>query len=112
MTTFDPHLSHEEIARRYPLVMKDTGRFDARAVRDALLARGGPDEAGFVRHAYRPFDNRWLYWESETKLLREKSPRYPLHVFEENLWLSAAQHLRRGADEPQACLRNILLLVI
>ena len=90
-------------ARRYPLVMKDTGRFDARAVRDALLARGGPDEAGFVRHAYRPFDNRWLYWESETKLLREKSPRYPLHVFEENLWLSAAQHLRRGADEPQAC---------
>ncbi len=100
---FDPALSHEEIARRYPPVMKDTGRFDARAVRDALLSRGGPNEEGFVRHAYRPFDNRWLYWEAETKLLREKSPHYPPHVFKGNLWISSAQHLRRGAKEPQAC---------
>ena len=38
-------------------------------------------------HAYRPFDNRWLYWEAETKLLREKSPRYRRHVFEGNMWL-------------------------
>ena len=105
---FNADLSHEEIARRYPRVMKDTGRFDARAVRDTLLARGGPNESGFVLHAYRPFDNRWLYWEAETKLLREKSPRYPLHVSEGNLWLSAAQHLRRGAGEPQACFTEHL----
>ena len=25
------------------------------------------------------------------------------HVFEGNLWLSAAQHLRKGAEKPQAC---------
>ena len=60
---FDAGLSHEEIARRYPIVMKDTARFDAGAVRNALLRRGGPSETGFIRHAYRPFDNRWLYWE-------------------------------------------------
>ena len=42
---FDPDLSHEEIARRYPGVMKSTARFDARATRTALIARGGPDEA-------------------------------------------------------------------
>ena len=60
---FDPTLSHEEIARRYPAAMKTTARFNARAVRDTLLRRGGPDEAGFIRFAYRPFDNRWLYWE-------------------------------------------------
>ena len=105
---FDPNLSHEEIARRYPLVMKDTRRFNARGARDVLLARGGPNENGFVRHAYRPFDDRWLYWEVKTKLLREKSPRYPLHVFEGNLWFSAAQHLRRGEDEPQACFTKHL----
>ena len=105
---FNASLSHDEIARRYPVVMKDTARFDARAVRDVLLRRGGPRAAGFVRHAYRPFDDRWLYWEEETKLLREKSPHYPEHVFEENLWLSAAQHLRRGAEEPQACFTNNL----
>ena len=100
---FDAALGQDEIARRYPLVMKDTARFDARGVRDRLLRRGGPDARGFVRHAYRPFDDRWLYWEAETKLLREKSPHYPKHVFEGNLWLSSAQHLRRGAEEPQAC---------
>ena len=100
---FDPNLSHEEITRRYPGVMKTTARFDARAVRDVLLARGGPDEDGFVRFAYRPFDNRWLYWEGETKLLDEKRVDYRPHVFEGNLWLSAAQHLRKGAEEPQTC---------
>ena len=99
---FNPAVGHDEIARRYPRVMQDTARFEARNVRDTLLRRGGPDNAGFVQFAYRPFDNRWLYWESETKLLREKSPRYPQHVFEGNMWLSAAKHLRKGETEPQA----------
>ena len=100
---FDAALSHEEIAQRYPGVMKTTARFDARKVRDALLARGGPNEAGFVPYAYRPFDNRWLYWEAATKLLDEKRTGYMPHVFEGNMWLSAAQHLRKGAEEPQTC---------
>ena len=101
---FDPALSHEEIARRHPRVMKSTARFDARAVRDALLRRGGPDESGFVRFAYRPFDSRWLYWERDTKLLDEKRADYRPHVFEGNVWLSAGQHLRKGAGEPQSWL--------
>ena len=100
---FDAALNHDEIARRYPGVMRTTARFDARAVRDALLTRGGPNEAGFIRFAYRPFDNRWLYWEAETKLLDEKRADYKPHVFDGNLWLSAAQHLRKNAEEPQAC---------
>ena len=104
---FDTDLSHEEIARRYPGVMKTTARFDARAVRYALLSRGGPVEAGFVRFTYRPFDNRWLYWEADTKLLDEKRADYKPHVFEGNVWLSAAQHAPEGAKEPQACFTNI-----
>ena len=84
---FDPSLSHEEIERRYPSAMKSTARFDARAGRDALLARGGPVEDGFCRITYRPFDDRWLYWEAETKLLDEKRAEYRPHVAEGNLWL-------------------------
>ena len=98
---FNTSLRHEEIARRYPRVMTDTARFEARRVRDTLLTRGGPDEAGFVRYAYRPFDNRWLYWEAETKLLREKSPRYPRQVFEGNVGLVAQQKPRRDWSPPQ-----------
>ena len=93
---FDPALSHEEIARRYPRAMKSTARFDAPAVRDALLKRGGPNESGFVRFAYRPFDTRWLYWEKETKLLDEKRANYRPHVFGGNVWIEARE---RGAKE-------------
>ena len=42
-----------------------------------------------VRHAYRPFDTRWVYWESETRLLDEKRPDYKSYVVEGNLWLGA-----------------------
>ena len=97
---FDNDLSHEEIERRYPGVMKTTPRFDARKVRNALLTRGGPDEAGFVRLAYRPFDNRWLYWEAETKLLDEKRADYKSHVFEGNLWLVLQNKARPDLSPP------------
>ena len=86
---FDPDVPDDAIARRYSGVMKATARFDARAVRSTLLARGEPDEAGFVPFAYRPFDKRWVYWEGETKLLDEKRAGYKLHVFEGNLWLGS-----------------------
>ena len=103
---FNSALSHERIAQRYPAAMKTTARFDASTVRETLLKRGGPHEANFVRFAYRPFDNRWLYWEPDTKLLDEKRADYRPHVFGENMWLSAAQHLRKDAVEPQACFSH------
>ena len=108
---FNPDVSHEEIARRYSGAMKSSSGFvvrDARAVRNALLARGGPIDTGFVRHAYRPFDNRWLYWEPGHGLLGRPVPHYWPHVFDGNLWLSSAQHLRRGAEEPQTCFTKHL----
>ena len=103
---FDAQLDHEEIARRYPSSMHSSSGFalsDGRLVRERLLKRGGPRAAGFVRHAYRPFDNRWLYWETGQGLLGRPVPEYIPHVFEGNAWISAAQHLRRDASEPQTC---------
>ena len=103
---FNADLSHDEIARRHPAAMRNSSAFkvrDAREVRDAFLVRGGPNAAGFVRDTYRPFDNRWLYWEADRRLLTAPSPDYWPHLLEDNLWLSSAQHLRRGETEPQAC---------
>ena len=88
---FDARLSHEEIARRYPSVMKAKAGFEATVVRDELLKRGGPDEAGFVRFAYRPFDTRWLYWEKDGKLLDRQRGRYRPHVFAGNVWIEARE---------------------
>jgi predicted helicase len=105
---FDPSVTHEEIERRYPSAMKSTARFDAQAGREALLARGGPVEDGFCRITYRPFDNRWLYWEKDTKLLDEKRAEYRQHVDDEYLWFTASQHVRQDASEPQAVLTTHL----
>ena len=101
---FDSALSHEEIARRYPGAMKSSSGFvvrDARKVRDVLLARGGSIEDGFVRHAYRPFDTRWLYWEPGDGLLGRPVPEYKPHVFKGNLWLVTQQKPRREWSPPQ-----------
>ena len=88
---FDPDVSEEEIARRHPAALKTTAGFNARKVRDALLARGGPNEGGFVRFAYRPFDTRWLYWEADGSLLDRPRPGYRPHVFEGNLWIEVRE---------------------
>ena len=86
---FDPALSHDEIARRYPAVMKITAGFNARVIRDGLLERGGSDEACFFPFAYRPFDTRWIYWEADGGLLDRPRPDYQQHVFVGNLWLES-----------------------
>ncbi len=104
---FNPELSHEEVGRRYPRVMKQTARFDAYRARDTLLGRGGPDESAFVRFTYRPYDTRWLYWERDTKLVEERRADYRPQVFQGNMWMTGAQHLRQGATEPQAFFTRI-----
>ena len=101
---FNPDLSHEEIEQLHPVAMQNRARYNPRAVRDTLLGRGGPTEAGFIRYAYRPFDTRWLYWEADTKLLNEKRPDYRPHVFQGNIWLSAVPRVRKDVTEPQACI--------
>ena len=95
---FNPDLSHEEIARRYPVAMKNTSSvsLDARGVRDVRVARGTPDESAFVRCAFRPFDNRWLYLEADSGLVARPSPDYKPHVFQGNQWLGAS---KREIDE-------------
>ncbi len=98
---FDSSISHETIAHRYPVIMKTAAGFQSRVVRDALLKRGGPNKAGFIPFAYRPFDNRWLYWEADSGLLDRSRPDYRSHVFEGNLWMVTQQKPRREWSPPQ-----------
>ena len=72
------------------------------------VQRIGPDETGFVRYAYRPFDNRWLYWEANGGLLDRPRPDYKLHLFNGNVWLSAVPRLRRDATETQTTVTGHL----
>ena len=73
-----------------------------------MLSKGKPEKLEVLSYAYRPFDTRWLYWQAEHNLLDRPRPEYKPHLQEGNLWLSAAQHLRKGETEPQAYLtRNL-----
>lgn len=61
----------EEITATTRCAMQSTPRFDAAETR-RILQKKGFKPWQIVRHLYRPFDVRWLYWEPETKLLDEK----------------------------------------
>ena len=63
--------------------------------------RSGPDEASFVRFAYRPYDTRWLYWEANSGLLDRPRTEYKPHIFEGNLALVSQQKPRREWSPPQ-----------
>ena len=65
------------------------------------IQRTGPDMAGFVQHAYRPFDTRWLYWEADSELLDRPRPDYKPHIFVGNLTLVSQQKPRREWSPPQ-----------
>ncbi len=93
---FDPDLGDAEVRALMPTAMTSAGGFDARKTRRFLVQRGFKPE-NIVRYCYRPFDNRWLYWEPETPLLDRKREEYFLQVFEGNIWLSAGQHNRKDA---------------
>ena len=104
---FNPNLSHDEIARRYPSAMKTTAKFHSNAVREAILRSGSPNEAGFIRYAYRPFDTRWLYWEAESGLLDTPCADYKPHVFEGNLWVEVRKREPREEFSRGTLIRNI-----
>ena len=87
---FDPAVSDELILREMPSAIRDASRFDGPKTRRYLVRRGLL-EGNIVRFAYRPFDDRWLYWEPETKLLHEKRSEYFPLVGPDNLWIEARQ---------------------
>lgn len=91
---FNSEITHEVLAQHYPVAMKSSTGFierSARKIREALLTRGGPDQAGFVRFVYRPFDIRWLYWDAGRGLLGRPSTDYPPQVFDGNLFIEARE---------------------
>ena len=65
-----------------------------------------PNENGFIRYAYRPFDTRWLYWEANGGLLDRPRPEYMPHVFDGNLCL-VFQRKARPESSPPLVISNI-----
>jgi hypothetical protein len=97
---FNAELSNEEVARQVPGSMDGTDACEPKSTRAYLVKRGFKPEF-IVRYAFRPFDNRWLYWEPETKLLGRKVPEYFPQTFSGNIALVSQQKPRREWNPPQ-----------
>ncbi len=106
---FDNGISNEDLKNKYSSAMKTIANQEGFfSVRHNLIVRGGPNNEGFIRCTYHPFDTRWLYWEGDSKLLNRSRPGYKPHVFEGNLWLSSSSHLRKNSAQPQASVTQYM----
>ncbi len=93
---FDSNLTDEEVARYVPVLMQDASQYDAKATRHELLIKSCFREDHLIQVAYRPFDNRWLYWEDRTNLLDRNREELFKQVFPGNLFLEAVRHQRKS----------------
>jgi hypothetical protein len=96
---FDPKVSDEAMRMVAPVALENAAGFDAASTRAYLLKRGFLRK-NIIRYSYRPFDDRWLYWEPETHLIDRNRAEYFPHVFKGNIWLAAVQQNRKNYDPP------------
>ena len=108
---FDRGISHSEMRTLSSQAMTDANRFSAIETREYLQKRGLL-KGNVVPFAYRPFDNRWIYWEPDKKLLNEKRADYFPHVFTGNYWLAATKQNRKDFDPPILLTRHATLHII
>ena len=103
---YDPRKSDEELKQPpksdteekpvFRVLMTDAARFQAAETRKMLLKKSRFNPAHIVRTAYRPFDDRWLYYEPLGKLLNEKRPDYFAQVWDGNRSLVTYVKQHRG----------------
>ena len=96
---FDPDVPDAAIEREARFSMVKRARFDPVKARRGLQDRGFLPNNVFP-YAYRPFDDRWLYWEPKGKLLDEKRASYVPHAFAGNVVLVASKSIRKGSYDP------------
>lgn len=94
---FNSNQTDEEVCSVAPSLMTPSGRFDPQTTRRQLLQRGLAS-GSFVRYCYRPFDDRFLFWHPETKLLDEKRQDLFAAFQSGNLFLTSRQKAERQRE--------------
>lgn len=99
---FDPKVSDAELIKAFPTLASSTGHSRATATRKELLER--KHRTGrILRYAYRPFDVRWAYWDSDTDLVDRERPEFFTNAEVGNRFLTAGVRNRMGVFyKPQA----------
>ncbi len=103
---FDKGASAEQLLAVVPALLAKTKRFDPAPTRDRLV-KLGMSTGRLCRYAYRPFDERWLYWHPETKLLDEKRREFTQQSFDGNLFLFTTGRTRKDRVEAAFVTRHL-----
>ena len=94
---FDARIALPALTKELGSAVEDGPGYSAEEVRRYLVARGL--RLDFVSaFAYRPFDQRWLYWERETSLLDRRRDELLGLQIPGNRFLAACQQNRKEAE--------------
>lgn len=98
---YDPKVDDEGLRSAFPELMHNESGYNATAVRRKLLKKKIRfREENLVRICWMPFDIRFMWWESEDKLLHRRREEFQQQVRKENLFLACTQKPRKGKVSP------------
>jgi hypothetical protein len=73
-TEYFSDLTFDELKERHPGICDEYAEYDAETTRDQLLANSAYDPDRLVPYVVFPLDKRWLFYETEYKLLNRPRP--------------------------------------
>ncbi len=95
---FDPSVPFESLSQLHPGLTMDAAGFDARAVRSGLAKGGQFDDRNVLRFFFRPFDVRWAYVETGTRLWNRARPELVAQLRDDSEFLLARCHAPKAQD--------------
>ena len=97
MRDYFSDLSFEILRERHPVLVTKRARYSPNEVRDYLQKHSSFDPERLVPYLLFPMDHRFVYYETEAKLLTERSPKL-WDNREDNVFLVALPHARRSSE--------------
>lgn len=89
-----------ELQKRYPTLCEDRARYDAASVRQRLRRSSRFRKEHIVEYSLFPLDSRFIYYETEEKLLNERRPELWEHKADNEFLIAVPQPRRPSESRP------------
>jgi len=100
MRTYFSDLPNATVADRVPVLMTARARYTPSSIRDLLRRNTTYQEAKVVPYVVFPLDARWLYYETEAKLLNERRPEFWDNLTDNEFFITVPQPRRVSESRP------------
>lgn len=100
MRDYFSNLSYEEFAQRHPGMCAAFARYKPRLVREKLQRLSTFNRAHILRYLVFPLDVRWIYYETDAKLLNERRPELWNNLRDNEFLVGVPQPRRYSETRP------------